>query len=253
MSKQLTKAKASPRELQANVPEDFEAVISSVVCKEQWQILSGDVPDYAIKTRPGRGGQTFRYITHGYVTQVLNRAFGMDWSFEIMPVFNGNVFHLTPADPARKLKSPNIAVTGKLTVRVRDPKDPTRVIAEIVKTASGSQNWEDAVEFGDALKGAGSDALKKCASLLGVGNKLYWDDEFELQQFETQQMEMQHAQQEMERPPSTIVELISKANSIYGIDAVELAKRLGVNSIVEIKDFRGAWEKLGANTNGNSH
>ena len=237
----MAKKATNPREIQVAVPESFEAVISSVIRKEQWQILSGDVPEYAIKTRPGRGGMTFRYLAHGYVTMVLNRAFGMDWSFELLPVFNGNVFHLAPVEPQRKLKVPNVAVTGKLTVHVRDPKDPTRVIAEIVKTASGSQNWEDSVEFGDVLKGAGSDALKKCASLLGVGSKLYWDDSVELQKFEDSQM-LLSAQNGKE--PGTLVELLTKSQSQHGLDAAALCQVLGVASVAEIKDIAGSWQKV---------
>ena len=44
----------------------------------------------------------------------------------------------------------------------------------MVKEQFGSHQHHANVFIGDTLKAAGSDALKKCASLLGIASDIYW-------------------------------------------------------------------------------
>jgi hypothetical protein len=103
-----------------------------------------------VDTRTGRGGQDFHYIRHQYVTETLNRMTGYDWDFEVR---------------RERMDRGQIAVLGRLTIRVAG--------REITKEQWGSSDVKEsggkALSVGDDFKSATSDALKKCASLLGLG------------------------------------------------------------------------------------
>ena len=110
-----------------------------------------------IKQREGNFGKMLDYIEGHAVIQRLNDAFDSNWSFEI-------VKHkiLTDTD--------EVIVLGKL------------IAGDIVKTQFGSSRITRARESGemislaDDLKAAATDALKKAATLLGVGLHLYSGD-----------------------------------------------------------------------------
>ncbi len=105
-----------------------------------------------IKQREGRGRKMLDYIeTHAVITR-LNEAFAGVWSFEVVDY---------------KSMEGEIVVQGKLTA------------GDVTKMQFGSseisRRKDDGkpVSIGDDLKAAASDALKKCATLFGVGLHLY--------------------------------------------------------------------------------
>jgi len=138
--------------------------ISAIVSAAQQTILSQTTPHSEIRLREGKGGRMLRYVDHAYVTKMLNLAFGWAWDFEIteteLLTWDGKPFE--------------VRCIGRLTVNANG--------AQIVKMQSGSQAIEflrdgsRPVTIGDAYKGAASDALKKCASLLGIALDLYDSD-----------------------------------------------------------------------------
>ena len=107
-----------------------------------------------IKQREGNFGKTLDYIEGHSVIQRLNDAFDAQWSFEI-----ARFDMLEDKD--------EIIVLGKLTAN------------GIVKSQFGSSRITKARETGevislaDDLKAAATDAIKKCATLMGVGLHLY--------------------------------------------------------------------------------
>ena len=140
------------------------ADISAIVSAAQQTILSQTTPHSEVRWREGKGGRMLRYVDHAYVTKTLNLAFGWAWDFEITETellsWDGKPFE--------------VRCIGRLTVNANG--------AQIVKTQCGSQAIEflrdgsKPVTIGDAYKGAASDALKKCASLLGIALDLYDSD-----------------------------------------------------------------------------
>lgn len=113
-------------------------------------ILTRPFPPELIKQRQGQGGKTLSYVeTHAVIAR-LNE--GCDaWSFEVVE---------------HQVLDEEVIVVGKLNAD------------GVVKSAfGGSAIARDRegrpVSIADALKGAASDALKKAASLLGVGLELY--------------------------------------------------------------------------------
>lgn len=128
------------------------------------QIAEQETPKEEIRHRKGRGGQMYSYTDGPYVIRTLNEAFGWDWDFEAdneeLLMNNGQPFE--------------VKVRGRLTVRLNGQA--------VVKTQFGCQpiemlsNGSAPVSIGDAYKGAATDALKKCASLLGIALDLYDSD-----------------------------------------------------------------------------
>jgi hypothetical protein len=158
--------------------KSFEDVLSGVINKSQFEILRGRTPRKHIKTRPGKGGKTFSYVEHGYVTKVLNTAFGFAWSFEILPQGDGNYFvYLPPVErDGERMRPGSVLVHGKLTVHVHNPDNPAEVLATIIKTSTGEKEELKGMTWGGHLKSAESDALKKAASRVGIALDLYWAD-----------------------------------------------------------------------------
>jgi len=109
-----------------------------------------------IKQRQGNFGRILDYVEGHAVTSRLNNAFEGNWSFRIV---NHWIFEDTN----------EVVVLGKLTAE------------GITKMAFGSmeisrnKDTKAIVSLGDDLKAAATDALKKAASLLGVGLYLYSD------------------------------------------------------------------------------
>jgi hypothetical protein len=109
-----------------------------------------------IKQRQGKFGHILDYVEGHVVTSRLNEAFDGNWSFEVVKY--------------RILKDTDeVLVLGKLTAE------------GVTKMAFGSKEIERSkdtkaiISLGDDLKAASTDALKKAASLLGVGLYLYSD------------------------------------------------------------------------------
>jgi hypothetical protein len=114
------------------------------------EVLRRPFPPELIKTRQGQGGKTLSYIeTHAVIARLND---GCDaWSFEIV---------------RHEIVEDEVIVIGKL------------VADGIVKMAFGGATITrdrdgQLVELADTYKAAASDAIKKAATLLGVGLELY--------------------------------------------------------------------------------
>ena len=113
-------------------------------------------PDY-IRTRKGKGGQQFTYVPGYYVVMKLNEAFGPFWEFRVVE---------------HKVEEKEVYVLGRLTIK--DFKTGNEINKEQFGTKERIQkNGTYASPVGDVLKSASTDALKKCASMLGVALDVY--------------------------------------------------------------------------------
>ena len=119
------------------------------------QLLEKPFEPFQIKQRQGNFGDVLGYVEGPTIIQRLNDAFEAEWTFEI-------------AD--HKVFEDEVMVLGKLTH------------AGITKMQFGksrltrSRQDNTVLSLGDDLKAAATDALKKCATLFGVGLHLYLDD-----------------------------------------------------------------------------
>ncbi len=130
---------------------------------KQIQWLLAKTPAKYIRKRPAKGGGEWSYVSGGYIKKVLNFMFGFDWDFQVLN-FDMN------------LDAKQAIVHGRLTVRTNGQA--------IIKEQFGRadikfrKNSEQPLDLGNDMKGATTDALKKCASELGIAADVYAPHEF---------------------------------------------------------------------------
>jgi len=116
------------------------------------QLLEQPFTADQIKQREGGSGRAIDYIEGHSVIQRLNDAFESAWSFEII---------------SHEIQQEEVVVIGKLTA------------GSLAKSQFGSsritrnRDTKEIVSLADDLKAAATDALKKCATLFGVGLHMY--------------------------------------------------------------------------------
>jgi len=161
LSKELAPIKSSKNKF---------TLTKSPISKEQILSIFQRTPDKHKHKRPGKGGGEWDYVTGVYVKKVLNYVFGWLWDFEI--VDKGDV-----EAGGKKLQ---VWVQGKLTIRHPESLNPI-----IIKTQFGGadvkymkSNPNRVLDYANDLKAASTDALKKCASELGIASDIYGKNEF---------------------------------------------------------------------------
>lgn len=144
----------------------------SLLNQNQIQKIWNSTPQRYKYFRPAKGGGQWTYIKSSYVRKVLDSVFGFNWSFDI---------ETTLAEAFEIAKSTKMCVVkGTLTGRVKDDGQ----WIEIKKTQFGraevkfKKDSVDLLDFGNDMKAATSDCLKKCASLFGIGADVYEAGEF---------------------------------------------------------------------------
>ena len=178
---------------------------TSLLNQNQIQKIWNSTPARFKYTRPAKGGGTWTYIKASYVRKVLDSVFGFNWSFDVETT-------LAEAFEVAKLSN---SIVVKATLRGRVKHDGEWV--ELSKTQFGRAEvkWQmvDAtgpsgeviyetdtygkrkpkrtrklddfsglplpLDLGNDFKAATSDALKKCASLFGIGADVYEASEFQ--------------------------------------------------------------------------
>lgn len=122
--------------------------------------LMGKTPAQYIYTRPGKGGMKFNYVTGNFIIKALNFVFGWNWDFEVV---------------AHGKEGEQVWVQGKLTVK--SPKGETITKTQFGRADVKKSNGKN-LDFGNDLKAATTDAMKKCASMLGIASDVYATAEF---------------------------------------------------------------------------
>lgn len=118
-------------------------------------LRTNETPLDVVEVREGRAGVRFYYLRHQYVTETLNTICGFDWDFEVL---------------REEMREDEVMVLGQLTVRIgeRTIRKAQYGGAPVERYSSGD-NQGKIISLGDAYKSAASDALKKAASLIGIG------------------------------------------------------------------------------------
>ena len=134
---------------------------------EQIRSINKKTHKQYIKQRPGKGGATWNYVAASHVVEVLNKVFGYAWSVEI----------LTPERDALEIavKTGCVSVKGSLTVLTQLGPITKQQFGrkEVAVTKAGK-----ILDFGNDMKAAASDALKKCASELGMFRDVYAPEDY---------------------------------------------------------------------------
>lgn len=159
----------------------------SLLNSNQVQKIFNSTPKNFQYERAAKGGGTWTYVKSSYVRKVLDSVFGFNWDFEIETT-------LSEAFEVAKLTN-TCVVKGTITARVK--KDGNYV--EVRKTQFGRAEvkWKMQgsapnrikvidefskaplpLDFGNDMKAATSDCLKKCASMFGIAADIYEKEEF---------------------------------------------------------------------------
>ena len=145
-------------------------------------IIEEPIPRELIQEREAGRGVTLSYVSGAYVIDMLNRAFNYAWSWKIDKFWvqesidaKKRVYDQASRSYTNEYKvekqSPVAHVMGTLTVTLIDDNGER---FEVSKTATGSKTiLGGASEQESVFKSAGTDALKKAASLFGIGAPLY--------------------------------------------------------------------------------
>lgn len=147
------------------IPADKLSAVQNVFSKEQLQILHQVTPEQHIHKLPANAGAkaNLPFVTGGYMKHMLDRLTGGLWSFEVKE--KGNT-------------AGQIWVLGRLNLYKEDGS------ILIFKEQFGRANikykkgTQDALDIGNDMKAAATDALKKCASELGIARDIYAANEF---------------------------------------------------------------------------
>lgn len=130
--------------------------------KQLLRILEKTPRQYVYR-KPGKGGGTFDYVSVSYILKALNYIFGWNWDFEVLE---------------HGMEGAQVWVKGKLTVHGMHAGQT------ITKTQFGradikyKRGTKEMLDFGNDLKGASSDALKKCASMFGIASDIYGKSDY---------------------------------------------------------------------------
>ena len=156
---------------------------NAIINEKQFNFLFRKTPQHNIYSRPAKGGGHWQYVTGVYVKKVLNFVCGFNWSFEIL-------------DEKVVLEAKQVIVKGKLTCVLNGN--------EIVKMQYGRKDvifrkgTQIPLDLGNDLKAAATDALKKCASELGVASDIYGANEFKEVQIVEKSLSSQYSSVELQ-------------------------------------------------------
>lgn len=203
--------------------EELSLVENNLLNSKQLDLITSKTPAKFLKERPAKGGGKWTYVTGGYVKKVLNLMFGWDWDFKVLE----HKFDIAIGQAY---------VLGELRCRVTEPNGTQR---EIIKNQFGrvdikfktewvsdgkggfkKQPTTQPLDIGNDLKAAATDALKKCASEIGVASDIYGAEEFK----EIHIVEPNTAEEKLER----IIYMLDTEGLVIDED-----ERLNIERIVE--------------------
>jgi len=166
--KKNTKKKVT-KALKQKSEKELTLVKAPLTLKQLMAVIQ-KTPAQHIYRRPAKGGGQWEYVTGVYVKKVLNYVFGWMWDFEIKE--HGREDGL-------------VWVLGRLTIN--DGKGNKKIVKEQFGRADikFKRGTKEPLDFGNDLKAAATDALKKCAAELGIASDIYGKEEFkEIQQID---------------------------------------------------------------------
>lgn len=145
---------------QSNGLQTFEDAVKQMNARYKKQ-----TPKKFLKERKGKGGQTWTFVDRRYVEQWLNKEYGTRWSFQIEPASFQTI-------------GEHVHVLGRLTV-VESDGTVRKVESYGAKEAIPSNGHLTPHPY---LKSAESDALKRCAAMLGCAADVYKAETIEASQ-----------------------------------------------------------------------
>jgi len=150
-------------------------------------IKSKRIPPSAKQSRPGKGKQTFEYLSHLWVTETLQEGLGNQWSFEVLhwEVFREDLLITKKqGEKTEKIKVPSVSVAAQCrltlhllirpSVMITDATDMHDRVFDRKITEVGVFEKMPSMPTAMAVASAASRGLVRCVMRgLGLGIKLY--------------------------------------------------------------------------------
>lgn len=199
---------------------------------KQLNLLLSRTPERHIKERPIPGGGTAKYVSVQYMINTLNLITGFRWSFDVLD---------------EKEQHGQIVVKGQLTVVFKDGTElvKTQFGRAFLKMSRGTP--KEVIDYGNDFKAAASDALKKCASLLGIAWDVYSSDEMnEIQIVDSQVNDRNKTLKTVEVLTTPIEEVkarvTKKLEKMPTVERLRALKSTGHTDIKKLSDSN--WRRL---------
>ena len=156
----------------------------SIFNNEQMNLLHQRTPKRFIKTKPGPGGTSLDFVSGSHIRNKLNSLFGYNWDFVVETTLK-EAYEVAKFTKSCVVKG---VLTGRVPVvkvsKIGDAESTELGWQTITKTQFGrsavkfKRSSEEMVDFGNDMKAAAIDAMKKCASSLGIAADVYDKGEF---------------------------------------------------------------------------
>ncbi len=178
---------------------------TSLLNQNQIQKIWNSTPARFKYTRPAKGGGNWTYVKVSYVRKVLDSVFGFNWTFDVETSLK-EAFDVATITGACVVKGTLIGYVksegswvaikktqfGRAEVKWQMENSTAAdgsVIYKVdsygkrkpvkVRKIDSFSNSPVPLDFGNDMKAAASDCLKKCASLFGIGADVYEASEFQ--------------------------------------------------------------------------
>jgi hypothetical protein len=144
-------------------------------------LITGKTPKEVVYQRPAGGGVQVDYVPGWWFVEQLNALFGYFWDFEITREFIGQEQIWTQGKLT--IKKPGETIIETITypdgriVKTETRYDPVTVTKTQYGGSKIKSKGNPAIDIGDDLKAAGTDSLKKSATLLGLAADIYGNRE----------------------------------------------------------------------------
>jgi hypothetical protein len=158
--------------------EELSLVENIILNGKQLGLLTKKTPEKYLMKRSAKGGGEWTYVTGSYMKKVLNLMFGFNWNFEVV-------------EYKFDLQIKQAFVLGKLTcktggaeiIKMQFGRADIKFINEYVPNPQKpgqtmKKQTNEPLDLGNDLKAATTDALKKCASEIGIASDIYGKNEF---------------------------------------------------------------------------
>lgn len=147
--------------------EEKRMLVENIIHPAQALKMAEKTPAQYKYTRPAKGGGEWTYVKGGYVKQQLNYIFGYNWDFTF----------------TQDEKYGQVITQGKLVVKDAEGRTVTkmqvgRADIKFKKAVDPVTKQRVPLDYGNDAKASATDALKKCASELGIASDVYEQNEF---------------------------------------------------------------------------
>jgi len=156
---------------------DLSLVDNNSMNAKQLKLMLSKTPQKYVRQRPAKGGGTWDYVSGGYIKKCLNLMFGWDWDFEVV---------------SKEVQFGEAIVLGKLTCRTNGKTIVKMQFGnkDIIYKREPVDGVRVPLSIGNDFKSATTDALKKCASEIGIASDIFNKDDFrEIEIVETTELD----------------------------------------------------------------